>query len=74
MSIVVVGVVVGVGEGWSDLTAFVMQDEFGKGVVESIAVKLTCVPRLDIFVRKSAPFASLEAPYLTQRKPLGRAI
>ena len=43
--IFVVGVVVGVGEGWSDLTAFVMQDEFGKGVVESIAVKLTYVFR-----------------------------
>jgi len=43
VSIFVVGVVV--GEGWSDLTAFVMQDEFGKGVVESIAVKLTYVFR-----------------------------
>ena len=31
VSIFVVGVVVGVGEGWLDLTAFVMQDEFGKG-------------------------------------------
>ena len=45
VSIFVVGVVVGVGEGWLDLTAFVMQDEFGKGVVESIAVKLTYVFR-----------------------------
>ena len=41
VSIVVVGVVVGVVEVWLDLTAFVMQDEFGMGVVESIAVKLT---------------------------------
>jgi hypothetical protein len=45
VSIFVAGVVVGVGEGWSDLTAFVMQDEFGKGVVESIAIKLTYVFR-----------------------------
>lgn len=30
VSIVVVGVAVAVGEGWSDLTAFVMQDEFGR--------------------------------------------
>jgi hypothetical protein len=45
VSIVVVGVVVGVGEGWSDLTAFVLQDEFGKGVVESIAIRLTYVFR-----------------------------
>jgi hypothetical protein len=48
-SIFVVGVVVGVGEGSLDLTALVMQEEFGRGVVESIAVKLTCVPRLQIF-------------------------
>jgi hypothetical protein len=46
VSIIVVGVVVVVGEGsWSDLTAFVMEEEFGKGVVESIAVKLTYVFR-----------------------------
>lgn len=45
VSIVVGGVVVGVGEGLLDLTAFVMQEEFGMGVVESIAIKLTYVFR-----------------------------
>ena len=41
VSIVVVGVVVVDDEGLVDLTAFVMQEEFGKGFVESIAIKLT---------------------------------
>jgi hypothetical protein len=40
-SIFVVGVVVGVGKQMLDLTALVMQEEFGKGIVESIAIKLT---------------------------------
>ncbi len=41
VSIVVVGVVVGVVEGWLDLTAFGMQEESGIDVVESIAIKPT---------------------------------
>jgi hypothetical protein len=64
-SIFVVGVVVGVGEGWSDLTAFVMQDEFGKGVVESIAVKLTYVFRDWSSLSERARSASVE--YYTSR-------
>jgi hypothetical protein len=74
VSIVVVDVVVGVGEGWSDLTAFVMQDEFGKGVVESIAIKLTYVFRNWMTLSGSPQFTNHRASYLTQRKPFGRAI